>query len=112
MLTRKRAAAAAAALYVGVVDGEACAHEAVDVVELASHDVGDAHGVYGHPDTLGLEHLVVVGDLIVEVDAVLETGAATGPDADAQREVFLALLGHEGLDLLRCVVGDGYDGGL
>src|SRR5918993_3437390 len=112
MLTGKRAAAAAAALDVGVVDGEAGAHEAVDVVELGAHYVGDAHCVYCHPDALGLEDLVVVGDLVVEVDAVLETGAAAGPDADAQREVFLAFLGHEGLDLLRGVVSDVDDGSL
>src|SRR3712207_3328453 len=95
------AAATAAAGDVGVVDSEARAHEAVHVVELASHDVGDAHGVYGSPDALGLEDLVVVVDLVVEVDAVLEAGAAAGPHADAQREVLLAFLGHEGLDLLR-----------
>src|SRR5918993_5721789 len=110
MLTGKRAAAAAAALDVGVVDGEAGAHEAVDVVELGAHYVGDAHCVYCHPDALGLEDLIVVGDLVVEVDAVLETGAAAGPDADAQREVFLAFLGHEGLDLLGGIVGDVDDG--
>src|SRR5215203_970524 len=111
-LAGERAAAAAAALDVGVVHGEAGAHEAVHVVELAAHDVGDAHGVDEHPDALGLEDLVVVGDLVVEVDAVLETGAAAGPDADAQREILLALLGHEGLDLLCGVIGDGDDGGL
>src|SRR5919106_5718623 len=110
MLTSKRAAAAAAALDVGVVDGEAGAHEAVDVVELGAHDVRNAHGVDEHPDALGLEDLVVVGDLVVEVDAVLETGAASGPHADTQREVFLTLLGHEGLDLLGSVVGDVDDG--
>src|SRR5829696_7488661 len=111
-LAGKRATAAAAALDVGVVHGEAGAHEAVHVVELASHDVGDAHGVDEHPDALGLEDLVVLGDLVVEVDAVLESGAAAGPDADAQREILLAFLGHEGLDLLCGVVGDGDDGGL
>src|SRR5215212_9242885 len=111
-LAGKRATAAAAALNVRVVHGEAGAHKAVHVVELAPHDVGDAHGVDEHPDALGLEDLVVVGDLIVEVDAVLETGAAAWPDADAQREIFLAFLGHEGPDLLCGVIGDGDDGGL
>src|SRR5215210_8363694 len=110
MLTSKRATAAAAALHVRVVDGEAGAHEAVDVVELRAHDVGDAHGVDEHPDALGLEDLVVVGDLIVEVDAVLETGAAAWPDSDTQREILFAFLGHEGLDLLGSVISDVDDG--
>src|SRR5215210_2984251 len=110
MLTGEGATAAAASLDVRVVDGETCAHQAVDVVELGAHDVGNAHGVDEHPDALGLEDLVVVGDLVVEVDAVLEPGAAPGPDADTQREVFLAFLGHEGLDLLGGVVGDVDDG--
>src|SRR5688572_22991030 len=109
-LAGKGATAAAAALYVGVVDGETGAHEAVHVVELRAHDIRDAHGVDQHSDALGLEDLVVVGDLVVEVDAVLETGAAPGPDADTQREVFLAFLGHEGLDLLGSVIGDVDDG--
>src|ERR687898_402442 len=109
-LAGKGAAASAAALNIGVVDGETGAHETVHVVELRAHDIWDAHGVDQHSDALGLEDLVVVGDLVVEVDAVLETGAAPGPDADTQREVFLALLGHEGLDLLGSVVGDVDDG--
>src|SRR5918995_970234 len=109
-LAGKGATAAAAALYVRVVDGETGAHEAVHVVELRAHDIWDAHGVDQHSDALGLEDLVVVGDLVVEVDAVLETGAAPGPDADTQREVFLAFLGHEGLDLLGSVIGDVDDG--
>jgi hypothetical protein len=37
---------------------------------------------------------------------LLEAGAAAGPHADAQREVLLALLGQQGLDLLRGVVCD------
>src|SRR5215210_3214349 len=110
MLTGEGATAAAASLDVRVVDGETCAHQAVDVVELGAHDVGNAHGVDEHPDALGLEDLIVVGDLIVEVDAVLEPGAAAWPDPDTQREVFFAFLGHEGLDLLRGVVGDVDDG--
>src|SRR5215210_2736291 len=109
-LAGKGAAAAAAALDVGVVDGETGAHEAVHVVELRAHDIWDAHRVDQHPDALGLEDLVVVGDLVVEVDAVLETGAAPRPDADTQRQVFLAFLGHEGLDLLGSVIGDVDDG--
>src|SRR5215218_9441567 len=109
-LAGKGAAAPAPALDVGVVDGETGTHEAVHVVELRARDVRDAHRVDEHPDALGLEDLVVVGDLVVEVDAVLETGAAPGPDADTQREVFLAFLGHEGLDLLGSVVGDVDDG--
>src|SRR5215216_5282069 len=105
-LAGKGAAAAAAALDVRVVDGEAGAHEAVDVVELRSRDVGDAHRVYEDAHALGLEDLVVVVDLIVEVDAVLEAGAAAGPDADAKREILLAFLRHERLDFLRGIVGD------
>src|ERR671911_1356806 len=109
-LAGKGAATSAAALNVGVVDGETGAHEAVHIVELRAHDIWDAHGVDQHSDALGLEDLVVVGDLVVELDAVLETGAAPGPDADTQREVFLTFLGHEGLDLLGSVIGDVYDG--
>src|SRR3712207_1195648 len=106
VLAGEGGAAAAAALDVGVVDGEAGAHEAVDVVELGPRDVGYAHRVYEDAHALGLEDLVVVVDLVVEVDAVLEAGAAARPDADAQREILLALLRHERLDLLRGVVGD------
>src|SRR3712207_2408946 len=105
-LAGEGAAAAAATLDVRVVDGEAGAHEAVDVVELAAHDVRDAHGVDEDLDALLVQNLVVVVDLVVEVDRVLEAGASTGPDTDAQREVLLAFLGHKVLDLLGRVVGE------
>src|SRR5918997_1950370 len=89
-LAGERAAAAAATLNVGVVDGEASAHEAVHVVELAAHDVRDAHGVDEYLDALGLDNFVVVVDLVVEVDRVLEAGATARPDTDAQREILFA----------------------
>src|SRR5215217_6665991 len=62
-LAGKGAAAPAPALDVGVVDGETGTHEAVHVVELRARDVRDAHRVDEHPDALGFEDLVVVGDV-------------------------------------------------
>src|SRR6266576_3471465 len=83
---------------VRVVDREAGAHQAVDVVDLAAADVGgaevvddDVNAVLVDGDVLGAAH-------VVEGHAVLHAGAATAADEDSERQLRVALLGEELLE--------------
>src|SRR5260370_34972031 len=79
-------AAAAGGDGVGVVDGEAGAHQAGYVVHLAAGDVARAHLVPQDPSTLQLErHAPSLG--LASRHAILHAGAspARATDARAQR---------------------------
>src|SRR6185436_6916300 len=97
----ERVAAAAGGGGVGVLDGEAAAHQVFLVVDLGALEVAQAHGVHDALDAFLLEHLVAVGRL-VEDHAVGEAGASPALDVDAQAaggDVGLLLL-QDPLDLL------------
>src|SRR5215216_7941100 len=101
-------AAAAGRDHVRVVDLEAGALEALDVVDDSALDVGQARPVDEQAQPVVLEDRVTLA-LAVERQGVLEAGAAAAAHADAQpcgADVG-ALRGEELLDLLGALVGEG-----
>src|SRR3954470_6723556 len=104
----ERGAAAAGRDHVRVVDLEAGALEALDVVDDRALDVRQARTIDEQPQAVVLEDLVVVAPA-VEGQGVLEAGAAAAADADAQSGGghVRALRGQELLDLLGASVGEG-----
>src|SRR5215217_31706 len=100
-------AAAAGRDDVGVVDLEAGALKALDVVDDGALDVREARAVDQDPQAVVLEDLVAVA-LRVERERVLEAGAAAAAHADAQagRLDVGALRVQELLDLLCTLVGE------
>src|SRR5581483_6867312 len=101
------AVAAAAGLdRVGVVDGEAAAHELVDVVDLGSLEVLGGEAVDVDLEAAEVDDLVVLaGRVLVETHAVGEAGAPTGLDEDAQADR-RALGANQLLELREGGVGD------
>src|SRR5262249_19387324 len=89
---------------IGVLDGEAAAHEVFLVVDLGALEVAEAHGVDDDLHALLLEDLVAVGGL-VEHHAVGEAGATPALHVDAQSALgdVLLLLLQDALDLGRSV---------
>src|SRR5829696_2267191 len=79
----ERMAAAAGGGGVGVLDGEAAAHQIFFVIDLGTLEIPEAHGVHDDLDAVDVEGLVTVGGL-VEHHPVLEPGAATALYIDAQ----------------------------
>src|SRR5262245_43784553 len=92
--------AAAGALGVGVVDREAGAVQAVDVVDLGAAHVLHAVGVDVHLYTARLHHLVTVLGDILPPELVREARAASPNDSQPQPPLGLALLEPERLNLL------------
>src|SRR5262245_39710431 len=84
-------AAAAGGRGVGVLDGEAAAHEVFLVVDLSALEVAQAHGVHDHLYAVRLEDLVPVRHL-VQHHSVAETGAASALDVDPEAALREALL--------------------
>ena len=73
---REGVAAAAGRGGVGVVDAEVGAGEVFDEIDLAAHHVEERHAVDHHHRAVALDRDVAVLVGSVEVEAVLETGAA------------------------------------
>src|SRR5918997_6273672 len=69
---------------VRVVDREAGAHQALDVVDLRAVEHRGAEAVDDQPDAFLLEDLIGGVDLVLEDHAIGEAGAAAGRDVDAQ----------------------------
>src|SRR5579884_1253750 len=101
------AVAAAAGLHrVGVVDGEAAAHQLVDVVDLRTLEVLRGEGVDVDLELTHLDDLVVLAwGVLVEAHPVGEAGAPAGLDEDAKPDR-LALGADELLELRESGVGD------
>src|SRR6266852_6747965 len=100
----ERVAAGARVHRVRVVDREAGAHEAVDVVDLGAADVGGAE-VVDHD----LHAVLVDGDVlrpahVVKCHSVLHARAAAAADEDPERQLGVALLAKE---LLQAYLGVG-----
>src|SRR6185436_1949917 len=92
--------AAAAALGVGIVDREAGAVQAVDVVDLRAAHVLHAVGVDVDLDAAGLDHLVAFLRRVLPPELVREARAAAPDHAEPQPPLGLALLQAERFDLL------------
>src|SRR5207253_11219025 len=92
--------------HVRVVDLEPGALKAVDEVDHRTSDVGQAGSIDQQPDPLVLEHGVTIA-LLVERERVLEAGAASAADPDAQSGRFgdRRLAGQELADLLGTLIG-------
>ena len=59
---------------------EAAELERLDVIDLGAIEVGDAHGIHEELDALGLEDLVALPGLGLEVHVVGQTGATASDD--------------------------------
>src|SRR5690606_26207115 len=92
----ERAAAAAAARGVRVLEREAGAHHGGDVVDLHAIQVLAAERIHEEAQPVGLDDVVVFLRLVLDVQAVLEARAATGQNGHTQPGRFRrALLLHE-----------------
>src|SRR2546429_7448980 len=100
----ERRAAAAGALHVRVAQIEARGHQLFLVVQLGTLQVEKALAIDDQPGAVVLEHLVALARL-VDVHLVGEAGAPAAHHLDAQPAAGEPLLGDEGLDLARRLVG-------
>ena len=85
--------------HVRVVDREACPHQGVYEVDLGADEVRRAEGIDRDADVVHLDLVVPVLGATVEVERVLEAGAAAARDGDAKDiRLALGLLGGQLLD--------------
>src|SRR5574338_119411 len=87
-LDGERRAASTRGLYIRILELEAGALQAFDLIDLGADEIHAAHFVDEALHTLGLELDIDLGGL-VEVEVVREAGAATTDDAQPQRHVRL-----------------------
>ncbi len=98
-LNAKRAAAAARAFHVRVIELEAGTFDGLDVVDLDAIQVHRAHLVDRDLEPIKIDHLIGLIGLVFKCHVVLETGAASADDGDAQRHRYRILQAHDFLDL-------------
>src|SRR5690606_22855759 len=96
---RTRAAATAGGLRVRIADHELRAVQALAVVDLGAEQVLQAQRVDQQGDAVALHRDVVLGLVLIELEAVLEARTATAGDVDAQLEVGIAFLADQLADL-------------
>src|SRR4051812_4018220 len=92
-LDGEAAAAAAGGFRVRIADHELRAVQALGVVDDGAHQVLQAERVDQQGDVVGGDGQVVLALLLVELEAVLEPGAAAALDVHAQLERGIAFLG-------------------
>src|SRR5205807_3134424 len=80
----ERTSAGAARNRIGIVHGEAAAHQAIHEVDLGALDVAGAHRVDEQANAADLGNGVTVFRLILEAHAVRHAGAAARLDEDPQ----------------------------
>ena len=96
---REGTAAAAAARCVRVLEREARAHHGRDIVDLDAIEILPAERIDEQLDAVGLQDLVVVLSLVLDVEAVLEARAAARQNRNAQaRELYGFLRSMETLE--------------
>src|SRR5690606_2691927 len=92
----ERAAAAAAARGVRVLEREAGTHHGGDVVDLHAIQVLAAERIHEEPEPVGLDDVVVLLGLVLDVQAILEARATTRQHGHTQSgRLSRALLLHE-----------------
>ena len=96
---RERGAAATGRGRVRVADDELRAVESLAVVDLGAHEVLHAHRVDDELDALILDAGVAVLQRLVELEAVLQSGAAPALHEHAQHQVRIALATDQIRDL-------------
>jgi len=82
-LNAKRAAAAASALHVRVIELEAGAFDGLNVVDLDAIQVHRAHLVDRDLEPVKINDLIGLIGLVFKCHVVLETGAASADDGNA-----------------------------
>src|ERR1700694_5145351 len=82
-LDAKRAAAAAGALHVGIVELESRTFERLDVVDLNPVQIHGTHLVDRDLQPIEFKNLVRIGGLVFKCHVVLETGAAAADNSHA-----------------------------
>jgi len=98
-LNAKRAAAAASALHVRVVELEAGALDGLNVINLDAIQIHRAHLVDRDLQPVKIHDFVSLVRRIFKCHVVLETGAASADDGNAQRHRYRILHAHDFLDL-------------
>src|SRR6185436_11429521 len=81
---REAGAAAAACGGVGVVDLESLADQVVDEIDLRAAEIGEGDRVDEDGSAVPLDDEVVRCPRLVEIEAILEAGAAAARHADAE----------------------------
>src|SRR5579859_5263900 len=82
ILRGERAAAAAGAGRVRVVDLEAAAHHVLHIVHGGAVNVVDAHRVHDHLDSMAVEDNVFLLHAVIDGHAVVEPGASAARHED------------------------------
>jgi len=95
----KRTAAAASALHVRVIELEAGALDGLDVIDLDAIQIHRAHLVNRDLEPVKIHDLIGLIGLVFKRHVVLETGAASADDGNAQRHRDRILHAHDFLDL-------------
>src|ERR1039457_6557285 len=95
VLDRKRAAATAGRAGLNVLDQEARSLKTVLIVDFGAGQVLHADGVDQYGDTVLVDSKIVFANRFVEREIVLETGAATTADGDAQLQFGVAVFGDQ-----------------
>src|SRR5690606_22387279 len=95
----KRRAATTGGAGVGVVDNEARALQPFLVVHLGARQILEAHGINHQPDAVPLDDGIVLGQFVIEGEAVLETGASPTGDEHPQTQAIIALFLDQRADL-------------
>src|SRR6187549_3533574 len=103
---RERGAASAGGLRVRIADHELRAVETFAVVDLRAGQVLDAHGIDQQLDAEILDAGIAVLFLLVELEAVLHSRAATALHEHAQLEVRVALAADQVADLAGGGIGE------
>src|SRR5690606_20656320 len=91
-LYRERGTAAAGTRRVRISNNELGTFKAFRVIDLGAGQVLIAHRVDQQSHTVFLERSIVLGNVFVEGEAVLESGAATAGDKNSQLEVWVTFL--------------------
>ena len=98
---RKRRAAAAGGLGVGIADHELRAFHSLGIVNLGAGQILKAHGVDQELHAAIFNHGVALADLFIKGKAILKTGAAAAGDKYPEHQGLIALIINQLFDLDR-----------
>jgi len=98
-LNAKGAAATAGALNVRIIELEASALDGFDVIDLDAFQIHRAHLIDRDLEPVEIDHFIGFIGRVFKSHVVLETGAASADDGNAQRHRYRILHAHDFLDL-------------
>src|SRR5579863_2242121 len=102
----ERRAAAAGGLGGRIADHELRTLQTFAVVDLGAAEILEAHRVDQQLDALVLDAGIAVLDLLVELEAVLQTRAATTLHEHPQHQLRVSLASDQRADFTRCRIGE------